>query len=223
MFLKICGTTTLADAQISACAGANALGVIVRHASSPRHVETEAARAIAGGVAASGVSVPVVAVSVNQTLEELEQIALELNPLALQLHGDETPELVRELVARGHVVWKALSGDAATLTQQARIYTDAGAAALVIDAREISSSGTVYGGTGHLADWNAARVLVDEGFRIILAGGLTPDNVACAIEIVRPWGVDVVSGVEARKGVKDEAKIKRFVSAARGAANLLHL
>ena len=107
------------------------------------------------------------------------------------------PELVRELVARGFTVWKALSGDAATLTEQARVYTDAGASALVVDAREISSSGTIYGGTGHLADWNAARALVDEGYRVILAGGLTPDNVARAIEIVRPWGVDVVSGVEA--------------------------
>ena len=218
MFLKICGTTTLADAQLSARAGADALGVIVRHARSPRHVEDAAARAIADGVAA-----PVVAVSVNQSLESWLQIADELNPLALQLHGDEAPELVRALTARGLIVWKVLSGDAATARERAHIYTDAGASALLIDARETDASGVVYGGTGHLADWNAARALVDEGFRVILAGGLTPENVARALETVRPWGVDVVTGVEARKGEKDAAKIAAFAGAARNAANLLHL
>ena len=207
MFLKICGTTTLADAEMSARAGADALGIIVNHAVSPRHVAIENARAIAGDVAAS---VPIVAVSVNQSLEALEAIAAQLHPLALQLHGDESPELVRQLVARDYVVWKALSGDAATLRQHARIYTDAGAVALLIDARETTASGVVYGGTGHVADWNAARALVDDGFRVILAGGLTPENVARAIETVRPWGVDVVSGVEARKGVKDAEKVRAF-------------
>lgn len=205
MFLKICGTTTVADAEVSACALPDALGIIVRHAASPRHVEAEVARAIARGA-----GVPVVAVSVNQSLQSLEQIAAELNPLALQLHGDESPALVGELVARGYTVWKAISGDAATLLHQARIYTDVGAAALVVDAREVNASGVVYGGTGQLADWTTARALVDEGFRVILAGGLTPDNVARAIATVRPWGVDVVSGVEARKGVKDATKVDEF-------------
>ena len=216
MFLKICGTTNLADAKTSA--GADALGVIVNHRVSPRHIEIETARVIVDGVA-----VPIVAVSVNQSLQSLEQIARDCNPLALQLHGDESPQLVRELVARGFTVWKALSGDAATLTAQARVYTEAGASALVVDARETNASGTIYGGTGHLADWNAARALVDEGYRVILAGGLTPANVARAIETVRPWGVDVVSGVEARKGVKDAEKVRAWIEAARDAANLLHL
>ena len=218
MFLKICGTTTLADAQISARVGADALGIIVRHAASPRHVEIEVARSIARGA-----GVPVVAVSVNQNLEALEEIAAQLKPLALQLHGDETPELVNQLVERSHVVWKVISGDAVTMARQAKIYSDAGASALVIDARETNESGVIYGGTGQTADWNAARSLVDDGFRVILAGGLTPENVARAIETVKPWGVDVVSGVEARKGVKDTAKIEVFARAVRDAANLLHL
>ncbi len=216
MFLKICGTTSLADAKTSA--GADALGVIVRHAASPRHVDDETARAMSQDVA--GV---IVVVSVNQSLQALEQIARDLRPLALQLHGDESPQLVRELVARGFTVWKALSGDAVTLTAQARVYTEAGASALVVDARETKNGGTIYGGTGHTADWDAARALVDEGYRVILAGGLTPENVARAIESVRPWGVDVVSGVEARKGVKDAEKVRAWIEAARAAANLLHL
>ena len=218
MFLKICGMTSLADAEICARAGADALGVIVRHAASPRHVEIETARAIARGAGA-----PVVAVSVNQSLEDLEQIAAELNPLALQLHGDESPELVGHLIERGHTVWKAISGDVAALTGAAKIYSDAGATALVVDAREVGEGGVVYGGTGQLADWTTARALVDDGFRVILAGGLSADNVARAIETVRPWGVDVVSGVEARGGVKEAAKVRDFVALARGAANFLHL
>ena len=202
MFLKICGTTSIFDAQLSARAGADALGIIL-HPPSPRHVELEAARALAAAVAA-----PVVVVSVNQSLETLEQIATQLQPMALQLHGDESPALVRELAARGHNVWKVLAG--ANLLDDARRYTDAGASALVIDARETGANGTIYGGTGHLADWSAARQLVDAGFKIILAGGLTPANVARAIQTVNPWGVDVVSGVEARKGIKDADKVRDF-------------
>ena len=218
MFLKICGTTSLFDARLSQLAGADALGVIVRHAASPRHVELDGARAIG-----ECVQVPIVAVSVNQSLESLERIATQLKPLALQLHGDESPELVRELSARGHTVWKAIAGDAAALMRAAHDYSDAGAAALIVDAREVNQSGTIYGGTGHLADWTAACALVDKGFRVVLAGGLTPENIGRALEIVRPWGVDVVSGVEACKGVKEAAKVEAFAKAARDTANLLHL
>ena len=209
MFFKICGTTSLFDAQLAARAGADALGIIV-HPASPRHVELESARAIAVAV-----EVPIVAVSVNQSLESLEEIARALQPRALQLHGDESPELVSELTARGHSVWKVLAG--ANLLDDARRYTDAGASALLVDARETGETGTIYGGTGQLADWSAARQLVDAGFKIILAGGLTPENVARAVQTVNPWGVDVVSGVEARKGVKDADKVREFaVSARRG-------
>ena len=210
MFLKICGTTSVFDAQLAARAGADALGIIL-HPASPRHVELERARAIAAAV-----DVPIVAVSVNQSLESLEAIARALQPRALQLHGDESPELVSELVARGHSVWKVLAG--ANLTEDARRYTDAGASALLVDARETGENGTIYGGTGHLADWSAARQLVDAGFKIILAGGLTPANVARAIQTVAPWGVDVVSGVEKTKGVKDADKVREFTANARAVA-----
>ena len=106
------------------------------------------------------------------------------------------------------------------MREAARVYTEAGAQALVVDAREIGANGTIYGGTGHVADWSAARLLVDEGLRVILAGGLTPANVARAIETVNPWGVDVVSGVEVetRKGAKDAGKVREFIANARGAA-----
>lgn len=208
--LKICGTTSLLDARLSQEAGADFLGVILHHPASPRHIEIEWAREIAASSA-----VPIVALSVNQSLETLLAVVEELQPHALQLHGDESPELVAELVSRGLQVWKAVSGDETALFAAARAYRDAGAQAILVDAREVSSQGVIYGGTGQLADWNAARELVKSGFRVILAGGLSPENVARAIEFVEPWAVDVVSGVEARKGVKDAAKLRDFGAASR--------
>jgi phosphoribosylanthranilate isomerase len=84
-----------------------------------------------------------------------------------------------------------------------------------VDSRHARGQATIYGGTGHLADWHAAATLVEQGHRVILAGGLTPDNVAQALERVGPWMVDIVSGVEARKGVKDAAKVRAFIESAR--------
>lgn len=208
--VKICGTTSVVDARLAQDAGADFLGVILNHPASPRHISISTAQEIANSIALS-----LVTISVNQTLSELLEIADQLNPRALQLHGDESPALVSQLAARGFEVWKAISGDSSALLEKARQFTDAGARAILVDAREVNSDGIVYGGTGQLADWNGARALVDAGFRVILAGGLSPQNVARATQIVRPWGVDVISGVEARKGVKDALKVRQFVSLAR--------
>ncbi len=210
--IKICGTTSIPDAQLAARAGADCIGIVVNHPASPRHVSLETARAIAASVA-----IGVVAVSVNQSLDSLLEIAEILKPHALQLHGDESSALVRELVinAPNVEIWKAIAGDEATLRGAAKLYTDAGAQALVVDARAHTKTGTIYGGTGQTADWDAARALSDAGFRVILAGGLTLQNMADALQIARPWGADVVSGVEARKGVKDAEKVRAFVANAR--------
>ena len=93
---------------------------------------------------------------------------------------------------------------------------EAGADAILVDARAATSDGTIYGGTGQRSDWLLARALVSEGVRVVLAGGLDAQNVSSAIEQVRPWLVDAVSGVEARKGVKDPEKVAQFIAAARG-------
>ncbi len=203
--LKICGTTSPLDARLSQEAGADFLGVILNHPASPRSVSLETAREIAASTSAR-----LVALSVNQPLETLLAIAGELRPHALQLHGDETPELVSQLAERGLEVWKAVSGEETALFEAAQRFREAGASAILVDARETSPQGTIYGGTGQTCDWNAARALVDAGFRVILAGGLAPANVARAIETVRPWMIDVVSGVEARKGAKDPEKVRQF-------------
>lgn len=212
--LKICGTTSVFDARLSQEAGADFLGVILNHPASPRHVSLGIAREIA-----QSSETPIVALSVNQNLETLLAIANELQPYALQLHGDETPELVSQLCARGLRVWKAVSGDGKALFETAEKFQNAGAETILVDARETSTAGVIYGGTGHLADWNAARTLVEAGFRVILAGGLSPANVARAVETVRPWGVDVVSGVEAQKGVKDARLVRDFALACQKTVN----
>jgi phosphoribosylanthranilate isomerase len=212
--IKICGTTSRADACLASEAGADFVGVVL-HPASPRFLDpgnVPLIREAAQNLKTAG-EVPLVLVTVNLSRPTLLNLWTELRPHALQLHGDESPELVRELVLQGARVWKVLSGNAQTILRDAKAHTSAGAEALVLDAREVTAQGVIYGGTGHIADWNLARRLVEEGYRVMLAGGLTPDNVARAIDMVQPWAVDVVSGVEARKGVKDADKVRAFTRA----------
>ncbi len=210
MQVKICGTTSVEDARFALDAGADWVGVIVHHPPSPRNVSLQTAREIKAVVGRR-----LVLLTVGQSLPDLRDLSALLAPEILQLHGDETPKLVAGLANSRLRVWKAIHGDGAQLLEQARQYRDAGAEALVVDARDAGASGTVYGGTGKVADWNAARQLVDDGFRVVLAGGLDPDNVARAVATVNPFGVDCVSGVESAKGVKDAEKVRAFVAAAR--------
>jgi phosphoribosylanthranilate isomerase len=208
--VKICGTTTIEDARLAMVSGADYLGVIVDHPPSPRSVSIEDARMIF-----SQSTIPVVAVSVNQSLDALLHLAHVLRPAALQLHGDESAETVRVLKENGLQVWAACSGERDVARRRALEMTEAGADAILIDARVVSPQGTIYGGTGTRGDWDLARVLVQSGVRVVLSGGLSPDNVAEAIGAVQPWMVDVASGVEARLGVKDPDKVRRFIEAAR--------
>ena len=210
MQVKICGTTSVEDARLALAAGADFVGVIVAHAPSPRNVTVETARLIQQIAPQK-----TVLLCVNQNELELVRLSEAVEPAALQLHGDESPHLVAALSGRSFRVWKAVHGNATVLLEQAQRFRDAGAEAILVDARESNADGTVYGGTGKMADWNAARALVEAGFRVVLAGGLSPHNVARAREIVRPFAVDCVSGVEASKGVKDAEKVRDFLREAR--------
>lgn len=209
--VKICGTTSVEDALLAQKAGADFLGVIVEHAPSPRSVSLEQARAVFAAT-----SLQNIAVTVNKTLDELLQFHDELQPFALQLHGDESEELARALSARNVRFWAACSGESEAVRRRALQMTEAGAEAVVLDARVVQNGATIYGGTGLRSDWVLARELVESGLRVALAGGLTPQNVAEAIQTVKPWAVDVISGIEARKGVKDAHRVLDFVRNARG-------
>ncbi|WP_027714669.1 phosphoribosylanthranilate isomerase [Desulfuromonas sp. TF] len=194
--VKICGITNIDDAVHAADCGADALGFVFFD-KSPRCISPEQARGI---IAELPPFVTAVGLFVNEEPQRVREIAEFCALDALQLHGDETPQ---DCLLPPHRVVKALRvKDASSLVPLA----DYAVSALLLDAWV---SG-IYGGTGHVFNWElAARAA--ETRRIILAGGLNPDNVAEAVRSVRPYGVDVSSGVEAFPGRKDPKKVEAFI------------
>lgn len=204
--IKICANTSEADLHLAAEAGADFAGMIVNFPPSPRHVPLEKALQLKSPL-------PLVAVTVNLPLEELLKIYHALNPYAMQLHGDETAEIISGLARQNIRVWKAVSGaDAWEMAQTAIV---AGAEAVLVDSRAQSHNQTIYGGTGLRSDWELAKELIAQDYKVILAGGLNPENASQASREVQPWMLDVVSGVEQRPGVKDAEKVNAFVRALR--------
>lgn len=198
---KICGITRVEDALAAAEAGADAIGLVF-FAKSPRAVSVQQARAI---IAALPPFVTTVGLFVNASRGELSEI-LEAVPLdLLQFHGDET---AADCAGYHRPYIKALRVRAGE-DIRARCAAYPQAAGILLDAFVPG----VPGGTGETFDWSL--VPRDPGCPIILAGGLTPENVGAAIHQVRPWAVDVSGGVEAQKGIKDVVKVRAFVGAVR--------
>lgn len=202
--IKICGMTNHADAECAASHGADAIGFIF--ASSPRQVDPRAARAILAEV---GPFVTGVGVFVNAELAAVRE-ALEVTGCSVaQLHGDEAPGFVRALAPYAAVkvlrVRDKLSVETVAPYHLAR--------AILLDAYVPD----VPGGTGERFDPRLAGELVRRGWRVIVAGGLTPDNVYDLVTTVGPYGVDVSSGVEAAPGRKDHRKIQDFIAAVHAA------
>ncbi len=195
--VKICGITRLEDALAVADAGADAIGFVFDE-KSPRFIEPERARAI---VQLLPPFLTVVGLFVDAAIERVRH-TLNAVPLdLLQFHGSEKPEECRMY---GRPYLKAVHmRDDADAGRAAQVYADA--AGLVFD----SYSPEVAGGSGRSFDWG--RLPRGLGRRLILAGGLTPENVADAITRTQPYAVDVSSGVESGKGIKDAAKIAAFV------------
>lgn len=201
MFAKVCGITRVEDARHAVEAGATALGFVF-WSQSPRHVTPEAARAILDAMPGPVVGV---GVFVNEAPGELRR-AIEVSGVAMaQLHGDETPDLA---ATAGVPVLRAL-GLEAVASEVSRWPDDT---VWLLDAHDPVRRG----GTGRRIDWPAAAAVARER-RVVLAGGLTPENVAEAIATVRPIGVDVSSGVEVSPGVKDPELVSRFLANARAA------
>jgi phosphoribosylanthranilate isomerase len=202
--IKICGMTNHADAECAASHGADAIGFIF--APSPRQVTPPAARAILAGVEPF---VTGVGVFVNAELDAVRETLEATGCSVAQLHGDEDADFVRALAPYAAVkvfrVRDKLSMETVAPYQSAR--------AILLDAYVPG----VPGGTGERFDPRLARDLVQRGWRVIVAGGLTPDNVHDLVTTVRPYGVDVISGVEAAPGRKDHRKIQDFIAAVRAA------
>jgi len=195
--VKICGITRVEDALAAAVFGADAIGLVFSEAS-PRCVTAEQARAI---TAALPPFISVVGLFVDASADRIREVLGQVPIDLLQFHGREAPEECRQF---GHPYIKAVRMvPDVDITAEVRRYTQA--AGLLLDAYDPQ----LAGGTGATFDWT--RVPADLGKPVILAGGLTPENVVRAIEAVRPYAVDVSSGVEQSLGIKDAAKIAAFI------------
>jgi phosphoribosylanthranilate isomerase len=213
--VKICGITNVDDARCAAEAGADYLGFIF-YPRSPRNVTAErcaeVVRAIRDGL---GARTPrLVGVFVNETAEGVQSVLDATGLDIAQLHGDEPLADLRRLRARA---FKAIRPS--SLEQARSLAAEYGGAGpiddrfpqLLVDAYHPQH----YGGTGIPVDLEIAGALAGD-YRLLLAGGLTPENVGMVVEQVRPWGVDVSSGVEREKGYKDYQKVRDFINAVRG-------
>jgi len=199
--VKICGITNWTDAKRAVEGGAEFLGFNF-YTGSARYVTPAKARRI---VARLPKGVSAVGVFVNETEEKIMEIARKVKLDRLQLHGDESAEMVARL-GRSFPVIKAIRVRKSLRAAELRLFPSA--SALLLDGFDRGQRG----GTGKTFDWKIAR-RVKTGARIFLAGGLTPENVGEAIEAARPYAVDVCSGVEARPGKKDPARMKKLLQA----------
>ena len=208
--VKVCGITNLEDALSALAAGADALGFNF-YTRSPRYIAPEDARRIISELPPAAVLC--VGVFVNEdSAATVMRMAAESGVGAVQLHGDESPEYCAELSA--HRVIKALRVGKDFAPERACEY---GAESILLDAFRAHARG----GTGETFDWALARRTREVVAQLYLAGGLTVENVADALAAVRPYAVDVCSGVELAPGRKDAARVRAFVAAVRAAAKKL--
>ena len=197
--IKICGIKTATDALAAMEAGANLIGFNF-YPKSPRYIDVGMCRNITS-VMRKYAHITLVGVFVNASVAEIYATMETCNLSLAQLHGDETPEIMQSLNGKA---FKAFRGVPSTLDGLARHDVPG----FLVDA----SVKGAYGGTGVTADWKSAAELAKK-YPLLLAGGLTPENVADAVQQVKPWGVDVASGVESAPGEKDASKMKAFVKA----------
>jgi len=235
--VKICGITNLEDALAAAEAGADLLGFVF-FSRSPRCIDPERAGEIVAALKQRGNAPHFVGVFVDESLERVRAIAATAQLDMAQLHGNEPPEMVRDLSSlgvktpsykttpgqsgfstpcmgrSGFIAVRALrprdEAEAQAQVAEYRAAVDGNVPAFIIDAFDPQR----FGGTGARADWDIAACIARE-FPILLAGGLNADNVAEAIRAVQPWGVDVSSGVERTPGLKDHSQVRRFIHKAK--------
>jgi phosphoribosylanthranilate isomerase len=216
MWIKICGVRDVETAQAAAAAGADAVGLNF-YDESPRALKPAIAASIVAGLRAAWPSVEPVGVFVNHSVEAIREICRECKLRTVQLHGDEAPEQVAQLAADYRVIRAFRVGDEGlgTVARYLEACTRLRAIpwACLVDGKAEGS----FGGTGKSTPWDALRRLYrsPQWPPLILAGGLTVKNVAEAIRVVAPWGVDVASGVESSIACKDSALVRQFVQNAR--------
>ena len=205
MFVKICGITNEDDALLAVAMGADAVGFVF--APSPRQLAVQQAYDITRRLPPEILTVGVFR---DEHPRRVVDLVNRSGVKAAQLHGNENAEAVAEVARAVRWVIKAYPAGSPKVADAASLATDL----ILLDAPSP--------GSGHVFDWTLAGE-VPEGMRLILAGGLDPDNVADAVRAVEPWGVDVSSGVERSPGKKDALKVKRFIERAKAAAPVPYL
>jgi phosphoribosylanthranilate isomerase len=200
--IKICGITRPADALAAAHAGADAIGLVF-YPPSPRYLSLERAREIRDALPPF---VQTVALFVNADAAQISQVIGRVHPGMLQFHGEETPEFCAQFGLPFVKACRVKEGVSAL--EYLRPFSRA--AAWLFDSHVPE-----YGGVGERFDWSLVPAKAERP--VILSGGLARENVAVAIRRVRPWGVDVSSGVESAKGIKDAARIAAFIAEVRNA------
>jgi phosphoribosylanthranilate isomerase len=216
LWIKICANTSLEDASLAVDAGADAVGFVF--APSPRRVTAAQVAAI---VPRLPHSVEKIGVFVDARLEEIEQTVRTSALTGVQLHsnaGSNVPAQLRSHFGPAFRILRVVHFGPLAEAETAAVAQDPNIDAILVDSR----TATAVGGTGIAFDWQKARDSVFQNakshqVRMVVAGGLTPANVAEALATLGPWGVDVVSGVEAAPGRKDPAKVRDFVANARAA------
>jgi len=212
-WVKICGMTNLEDALVAVDAGADAVGFVF-YEKSPRYVTVERAREISSRLPEN---VETVGVFINDREDSICAVVDAAGITGVQMHGDNEDPHVADLVVarRPHIkVMAAISMSRPNPQGWAMMWHPDSVRAFLLD----SGNASKFGGTGNTFDWNAAVPVLNDIKRlgkVVAAGGLSPTNVEEAAKVLKPWGVDVVSGVEASPGKKDPEKVRAFVRAVR--------
>jgi len=214
LWIKICANTSLEGAMLAADSGADAVGFVF--APSPRRVTAEQVAAIIPNLPAE---LEKIGVFVDAAFEEIEATVQASGLTGVQLHFDATPDLparLREQFGPNLRILRVIHFEHDAPAASAELMRDPNVDCVLVDSRTTAA----VGGTGKTFDWSAAHETlfnVASELHLVAAGGLNPENVAEAIATLRPWGVDVVSGVEAAPGRKDPTKVRTFIANARAA------
>jgi phosphoribosylanthranilate isomerase len=215
LWIKICANTSLADAQLAAEAGADAIGFVF--APSPRRVTPAQVAAIVPHLPAT---LEKIGVFVDAPFKEIEATVSACALTGVQLHFNAAPDLparLRQRLGPALRILRVIHFSAESAGEAAATMQDPNVDAVLVDSRTASA----VGGTGQSFDWPAASKALFQNEKVrkhrhlVVAGGLSPENVAQAIATLHPWGVDVVSGVESAPGRKDPAKVRAFIANAR--------
>ncbi|OPY56190.1 MAG: N-(5'-phosphoribosyl)anthranilate isomerase [Pelotomaculum sp. PtaU1.Bin035] len=226
--VKICGITNIEDAELAAGEGADYIGVVIEVSYSPRSQTVESAEPIFANT-----SIPAVALVHEMQPGRLTELVTRLKPFAVQFLSRDGAAMAGQLkkIAPGMEIWQSLfipaAGDSASMfdpgavLRQVEQCQKAGVDAVVLDTAAVINGVVRFGGTGTTGQWDqAARIVAGSTLPAFLAGGIKPENVREAVESVRPYGIDLCSGVESHKGKKSPAKLRSLMEEAQKAGGM---